>query len=508
MPQGVLPYKYEEEKTASGMTALGGLFTYLDLAYVAGLSKSLERNLHIRREQGYSDSQLVMPLVLLNLAGGDCVEDLRILEKDEGFSKILHRIETHGLLRRERRALERRWRKERQRMVPSPSSVFRYLACFHQDGEEGNRQAGKAYIPAPHENLLGLSRVNADLMSFGQKYAPETSATLDLDATLVETNKKEALYCYKHFKAYQPLNVYWTEQELILYSEFRDGNVPASYENLRVLQEAINCLPANVDKVYLRSDTAGYQKELLQYCATGENQKFGVIEFAIGTDVTRAFKEAAGEVKDSEWRPLLKEVHGKLVDTGQEWAEVCYVPTWTVQKNNSPDYRFLAIREPLREQLVLPDLGVVQKSLPFPTMEFNQKKYKLFGLVTNRDLPGDEIIRWHRKRCGKSEEAHSVMKEDLAGGKLPSASFGENAAWWAIMILAFNLNALMKRLVLKGEWVSKRLKAIRFSLINLPGRIIRRAGELIIRLTAGHSSNKILLAARSQIMSLAKVPSG
>ncbi len=32
------------------------------------------------------------------------------------------------------------------------------------------------------------------------------------------------------------------------------------------------------------------------------------------------------------------------------------------------------------------------------------------------------------------------MKEDLAGGKLPLDDFGENAAWWWIMILAMNLN--------------------------------------------------------------------
>jgi hypothetical protein len=61
-----------------------------------------------------------------------------------------------------------------------------------------------------------------------------------------------------------------------------------------------------------------------------------------------------------------------------------------------------------------------------------QGRYKLFGLVTNRDLPGEEIIQWPRQRCGKSEEAHSVMKEDLAGGELPSGDFGENAAWWGI----------------------------------------------------------------------------
>ena len=60
------------------------------------------------------------------------------------------------------------------------------------------------------------------------------------------------------------------------------------------------------------------------------------------------------------------------------------------------------------------------------------------------------MIHWHHKRCGKSEEAHSIMKEDLAGGRLPSGEFsGENAAWWYIMVLAHNLNTAMKNLVLK-----------------------------------------------------------
>ena len=31
---------------------------------------------------------------------------------------------------------------------------------------------------------------------------------------------------------------------------------------------------------------------------------------------------------------------------------------------------------------------------------------------------------------------------------MPSGLFGANAAWWTVMILAHNLNAVMKRLVL------------------------------------------------------------
>jgi hypothetical protein len=100
------------------------------------------------------------------------------------------------------------------------------------------------------------------------------------------------------------------------------------------------------------------------------------------------------------------------------------------------------------------------------------------------------------------------MKEDLAGGKLPSSCFGENTAWWWIMILAFNLNTAMKRLVLQGSWVAQRMKAIRFSLIGLPGRVMNRARGLIVRLVKNHPSLEVLVKARQRIMDLSSAPSG
>ena len=98
MRQGVLPFQYREEKTSSGMTALAGLPTYLDLAQVAGLSQSIQRHVKLRQgKQGWSDAQVVTSLVLLNLAGGDSVDDLGILEKDAGFGQVLRRVEHYGL---------------------------------------------------------------------------------------------------------------------------------------------------------------------------------------------------------------------------------------------------------------------------------------------------------------------------------------------------------------------------------------------------------------------------
>jgi len=503
--QGILSYRIERDSANPNLTALAGLAPYLDMAWASGLVGSIDRNLSIRESgQGWTDSQVVISLVLLNLVGSDCVVDLDHLNADEGFGKLLMWCENHGLPRRIRRERKKRWRKERTRSVVSPSAARRYLRAFHDESQERLRVAGKAFIPKANENLLGLRRVNAELVGFVQSAKEQRVATLDIDATLIETSKSSALYCYKHFRAYQPVNVYWAEQGVMLHSEFRDGNVPAGYDQRRVLKEALSQLPAGVLKVRLRSDTAGYEHKLLRYCEAKRNDGFGRIEFAVGCDVTPEFKRAVETVAEEEWCPLRKEVDGELVETGRQWAEVCFVPDDIAFSSDAPIYRYLATREPLYNQ-PLPGMES-QLCLPFQTITKQRVTYKVFGVVTNMDWSGDELIRFHDGRCGKAEEAHKTLKEDLAGGVMPSDEFGANAAWWAIAILAMNLSCAMNRLVLGGAWANKRMKAIRFLIICLPGRVMHKARQLCLRLSRGHPAFEIRVAMRTRIWELATGP--
>ena len=102
---------------------------------------------------------------------------------------------------------------------------------------------------------------------------------------------------------------------------------------------------------------------------------------------------------------------------------------------NSPEYRFIAIKR-LRKP-PLPGMES-QLELSIPVMEMPDRGwYKVTGVVTNRRRlrPGDELTSEMREV--------GVLKEDLAGGRLPSGQFGANAAWWAIAVLAFNLNSAL-----------------------------------------------------------------
>ena len=76
---------------------------------------------------------------------------------------------------------------------------------------------------------------------------------------------------------------------------------------------------------------------------------------------------------------------------------------------------------------------------------------------------------------------------------MPSALFGVNAAWWAMVVLAFNLNALMTHLVLPEGWAHKwRKRGLRFALIGVAGRVLGHARRLIVRLAEGHPASAAL----------------
>lgn len=83
------------------------------------------------------------------------------------------------------------------------------------------------------------------------------------------------------------------------------------------------------------------------------------------------------------------------------------MPNEAARTKDGAHYRFLVTREVLAQQPP-PD---IQLELPFPTQEFAGRGHcKVYAAVTNMSGDGAGLIAWHRKRCGKSEEAHSVLR--------------------------------------------------------------------------------------------------
>jgi hypothetical protein len=82
---------------------------------------------------------------------------------------------------------------------------------------------------------------------------------VDLDATIIESHKREAKLSYQGQPGYQPLLALWAELNVVLADEFRDGNVPAQQEPLRLARRAFEALPETVAERYFRGDAACYE---------------------------------------------------------------------------------------------------------------------------------------------------------------------------------------------------------------------------------------------------------
>jgi len=298
-PQNLLAYKYEEWKKSSALTGYAGLPVYLDFLHGLQIDGVLRQELDTAESSAclWKPSEIVANLLLLNLAGGDRVEDLPRLPATPGLCRLLVKFNEAGLSAaalRKRRELKRR---QCAKSVPAAFTVFRFLK---RDGEMGleRRGQGQAYIPDPGPTAESLCAVNKRLIGALCANQECHSVTLDMDATHIETHKRDAFFGYKGFAAYQPMNIWRAERRVMLYTEFRDVNVPASYALKPVMELALSCLPKTGKPVFLRSDAAGYQIDLLKFCDDAN------IKFAVGCPISVGMRKAIGALSESAWNKL------------------------------------------------------------------------------------------------------------------------------------------------------------------------------------------------------------
>jgi len=219
------------------------------------------------------------------------------------------------------------------------------------------------------------------------------------------------------------------------------------------------------------------------------------IQFAVGCPISQEFGKAVRELPACAWRKL---------DDKRQYAELCFVPeSIATTKKRKYEFRYLATREALQEQLTLFDVPAPE--YPFPVMDLNGNRYKIHALVSNRDISAPERVQWYYKRCGNSEEVHGILKNDLAGGTLPCNHYHANANWWWIAVLAHNIHSAFKLLCCEESWQTSRLKRIRFHIISLAGVVVERSRSLFVRIGC-EGSYALLCGIRRTICRLRPCP--
>ncbi len=462
--RGILPFDIELTPSSDGATGRGGLPLVVETMRGLRLDRAIEQHLPPKlRQTGYSVVEKVEALVLLQAAGGDCVDDIALLEADEGLCRLLGRE------------------------LPSADTLLGFLYEFHDEtlietAQQRRPPGTVAYIPGENAALDGLARVNTALVHAVAARGKGTRATLDDDATVIESHKQQAEPHYKGGRGYQPALTYWVEQDLVVCDEFRDGNVPAGMGNLPRIQRAFASLPSSVREYYFRADSACYDERVLKWLADPERDAGprGRIGFTISADMTAELHRVCAAVPEETWKPV-----DERADETVCCADVEFTPgDWP--KNASP-LRYVAVRIKKRQGRLF--------------ASGHDTKY--LAVVSNRDqLEAPALLRWHWEKAGTVEHVHDVMKNELGAGVLPCGRFGANAAWYRLAALTYNVLSALKSLALPSTLSSARPKRLRFSVFHLAGRISEHAGRLWLRISQQLERLAGLVAARVRLVNL------
>jgi len=444
-----LPFQLEPEPATETLTSYGGVPLVIQAFRSLGLPQAVERHVQIKqRERGYDEATFVESFVILNAVGGECLEDFAQLRADAGLSELVG----HAL--------------------PSPEAARNFLYAFHEDVKIEEAQLRlkaeeKAYIPEETVALQGLAAVNRTAIAeVGRRCGDQKIATVDQDATIIESRKREAKATYEGERGYQPMLAVWAETGLILADEFRDGNVPAMMSPLTAAKAAFGALPPTIETFYYRGDSASHEHELMDWLRDPEREDGpkGRIGFAISARMSDALQKAIDAVPEAQWQKLNDES-----DAIRSCAEVAFVPGERSEKKDSQPLRYIAIRIEKKQGHLYDDGSRVRH----------------FAVVTNiEEWSAAKLIQWHREKAGTVEMVHDVLKNELAAGVLPCGRFGANAAWLRLAVIAHNVLTALKRLALPAEYLPARPKRLRFLFLNLAGRVSHHARRIHLRLAA------------------------
>lgn len=444
--EGEFLFEIHEQPTEECLTALGGVPLFVRTARSLDVPGSVKRNLALKqRDRGFDEATYIESFLVLNAVGGDCLDDFACLREDRGLAEMLGHE------------------------APSPEAARKFLYQFHDPEKIAQAQRELlpdevSYVPKESTPLRGLAQVNQDVVRELARRSTERIATIDMDATVMESWKREAKVSYEGSSGYQPMVALWAELNVVVAEEFRDGNVPALKDPQRVAQRAFAALPGSITERYFRGDSACDEEELVSWLRDEKRAHGpeGFIGFAVSARMNPVLREEIESTAAEKWQPYSEDS-----EAVKECAQVEYFPEETAANRYREPLRTIAIRIRKKQARLFADGSEV----------------KYFAVRTNLwEWKPKRLLEWHREKAGTIEAVHDVLKNELAGGVLPCGRYGANAAWFRLAVITYNVLTAMKRLVLPPELQTARPKRLRFLILQQPGKLIHHARKTVLRL--------------------------
>ena len=326
------------------------------------------------------------------------------------------------------------------------------------------------------QGLEGLDGVRDKIIERILKRDGMKEYTLDADATEIIGEKADALFTYNGNKGYMPMLGFLYETPVCLYDEFREGNVAPAYGQKEFYIECKSRMPGGKRIGYYRSDSASYQAELFN-----QLEEDGV-KYAITADQDKAVKVLIALIGEEEWREPVR-------GCGYELAETIHCMNETKKA-----FRLVIKRQMRRQGELFEKVG----------------QYFYHAVATNwleEEKDTGEVLEWHNQR-GQAENFNKELKIGFGMERMPCGQSHANAVFFRIGVLAYNLFIGFRRLCCPEAWVKQTIATFRWKMVQVAGRIVRHAGEIVLKLMVDLGKLELFRRIRKKSYELSLCPDG
>jgi hypothetical protein len=404
----VLPFKLGA--TDESLTAHGGLALFGEYLRAMDVGVVIDHELPgPGSAAGYDPSAHVLPLVLMLAGGGRTLEDLRVLRNDTGLRSLLQLDD-----------------------MPSSDATGDWLRRMGATASDG---------------LTALQRVNRGVFRRLLRRDERTGYTLDIDATQIVAEKREAHYTYKGEKGYMPMVGHIAELSLVAGHEFREGNTAPAARNLEFMQACERKMPKEKRIAAVRADSAAYQAGIFNWC-----EETGKV-FAIGADQDAAVKAVIAAIPEADWKTFRD---GEIAET-----------VHCMNKTNRA-FRLIVVRRP-RDQDLFEE----------------QSPWRYHAVASNRDNEdAAATMQWYSKRGDASENRIKELKIGFGMDTLPCGTFRANAVFFSIGVLTYNLYLGFRSGPLGSGWERSQVQTVRWQLFQTAAKVVRHGRQVFLKISA------------------------
>jgi len=194
----------------------------------------------------------------------------------------------------------------------------------------------------------------------------------------------------------------------------------------------------------LRSDSAAYQAEIINYCEQNR------IQFAIGADLDSAVLTSIKAIPEDDWNPYQNGYMTETVHSMNKTKEA---------------FRLIVIRRPYQESLF--------------SEEDERVKYTV--IATNRTESAQQVVSWYNQRGECSENRIKELKIGFGMERMPCGQCEANAVFFRIGVLAYNLFRLFTLTTLAPSWHKHQVQTVRWRLYQIAGKIVFHAGQVFLK---------------------------